>query len=355
MAMVGTNASNFDESVIGLVLGALLLFYGISGVIYSQIYSSLYASNLDGFMLFILLTCASINGVGILVVKKYPLKKVYRIDPVIELSVSYASPTNALVIEDLAPEKSPLLIREDMTPKQILFSRIFWFYALSTILQQGLTYMVNINAIIRASLGPNATPTDLISRTSLHITLISTFQSIGRFAFGAGSDLIAKYNISRTVLLAVAQSLLFLGSLILACISDFSTLTSSPILVICSTLIGLGWYAKLSLILRGAAAGLFPPLTRSLFGLKFYGTASAFVMSGVPIGIFSFNYLFGSVYDKQLAIQAANGGPSDYCYGVNCFRIAFISTTSVQALVTVLSVMLYFSANSKIQVRRSCD
>ena len=353
---MGANALNFEERYNGLIGGILLLFYGLSGVIYAQIFQFCFKDNMDRFLLFILLSVFIINVLGALFVKVIPMTPLLNTkqnleivtNPTIlasewvEMSPSdiEGSPSFPGTSTDTSPtshegtsllnshQNTPVPISQDsnsLTPKQILLSPLFWSYAIATILQQGLTYMVNINAIIQSGMDPTIPMNEQLAQvstiTSAHVTVLAIGQSIGRFVFGAGSDIIGHYNIPKSVLLVVAQLLLFFPPFLFA-ISP-STL-SSGILYFCSTMIGLGW---------GAGGGLFPPLTRYLFGVKFYGTASAFVMVGVPIGIFTSNAVFGYFYDQQGQINGV-------CYGAACFKAAFLFTTITQALTFVSACIL---------------
>jgi MFS family permease len=353
MVVCGCIVHNFEANILGLVMGIVLLFYGISGLVYSMILTYGCAGDLESFLLVLFLSSLIVNSVGILTLKRLPIKiadpppaeslRVQLLPPDAITSsptgVSDGSPvrlpevppsvTSPLLQNSPTPSKSKQL--DDLTPWEILKSQTFWYYAILCIMQQGLTYMVNINAIVRASYGPSVP----VSRSADHITLISACQSIGRFSFGAGSDIAAKYNIDRTALLIVAEVLLFAAALIMAVVSDFTIFTSTPLLFVCSFLIGTGW---------GGGGGLLPPLTKQLFGLKYYGTANGFVMCGVPIGIFAFNYLFGALYDQQLQIQISEGGPKDFCYGGQCFKVALICTCIVQSIVLLLSILLYLKA-----------
>ncbi|KAJ3334612.1 hypothetical protein HDU91_002640, partial [Kappamyces sp. JEL0680] len=225
MAMVGANAVNFPEEYTGLVMGFLLLFYGLSGVIYSQIYASLYTGDITGFLFFILLSVVVINIVSTIYVQQLPWSK-----PGLVLPLEYVQPVSPGPAPDpesasgpprprpflespesslsnlrqkSATETSALLGETSMTPKQMLVSSTFWLYALSTILQQGLTYMVNISAIIQASYGQGTSASQVAAQTALHVTVLSASQSAGRFVFGAGSDWVAKRRWDRSILLVV--------------------------------------------------------------------------------------------------------------------------------------------------------
>ncbi|KAI8839944.1 major facilitator superfamily domain-containing protein [Chytridium lagenaria] len=63
MATIGVNVTNFPSNTVGKVVGVLLLFYGLSGTVYSQVYSNLYASNTGGYLLFLTTSTLVINFV----------------------------------------------------------------------------------------------------------------------------------------------------------------------------------------------------------------------------------------------------------------------------------------------------
>ena len=285
MSMVGANTANFDDNIIGLIGGTLLLFYGIAGVFYSVIFKSFYLTNINGFLLFILLSVGIINFLGAYFVKSVPKqsKQGGTVEELIEYTKLNPIPpddqnviaTSELINNDLydvslrspqsfeiSPRNQDLEERKyllsdrnttksavplplkmplpSMTPREMLKSPLFWSYAVVMILQQGLTYQVNINAIIQSSLGSLSSAELVTELTAVHVTILSASQSIGRFGFGAGSDVIAKYGVERSVLLVVAEILLFIPPLLLASVENFSVVTSGYMLYFCSFLTGLG-------------------------------------------------------------------------------------------------------------------
>ncbi|KAJ3314147.1 hypothetical protein HDV04_000919 [Boothiomyces sp. JEL0838] len=230
-------------------------------------------------------------------------------------------------------ENTQLLNNEEifMTPLQILTSPKFWIYETLMVLTQGLTFMQNVNIIIRSSASQNANPNDLITGTTLQLTIVSIFQSIGRVGAGTISDIVLAKGIDRSILLIFAQGIIFVGHLLLG-VADTSLLSLDVYLALCSALIGLGF---------GGNGALFPLLTRGMFGSKYYGTASSYVMIGVPVGFITSNLIFGLVYDNQLSYQRSTGGPSDYCYGKQCLQTSFIIAIVTQFISFALSILLY--------------
>eukprot|EP00842_Homolaphlyctis_polyrhiza_P000409 jgi/Hompol1/1369/HPOL_005108-RA len=328
MATIGVNIVNFPPHLTGLTTGILLLFYGLSGTIYSQIYSGFYPEDTGGFLLFLMLSVAIVNGIGCFTI--YPASTPF-----------YPSKPNSNVVGESLPqptERSRLITAESplrreveldemrlplvqdqhsrtdsesrqssnqqqssdtsVAPLDILKSKYFWLYAMVCIWQQGLTYMSNVSTILAAINPPDTSPDWLAKIGALHVTLLSIGQSIGRFFAGTLSDwMIARLGYDRSALLIVAQALLIIPHLIVAlAASGTLTLLSGTLFYFCSACIGLAF---------GAAGALFPPITKDLFGTAFYGTACAFVMTGVPIGIIISNLVFGALYDSALASQHA--------------------------------------------------
>ncbi|KAJ2999555.1 hypothetical protein HDV02_002520 [Globomyces sp. JEL0801] len=221
---------------------------------------------------------------------------------------------------------------DNLTPLQMFTNRNILIFALSVIFEQGLSYMNNVNAIIRAASSPSIDASWLATQTAYHVTLLSVFQSVGRLGFSSLSDVVSYFNMDRTCLLLLTEIIILIPNLILAFTTDLSTLVESPILTVCS-------------ILFGNDIANLP--YRSISGLKYYGTACAFVMTGVPILIVTSNMIFGAVYDSALAQQNESGDYHDYCYGIHCFQITFVISLCFQIISTTLSAWLFYNSSKK--------
>ncbi|KAJ3411681.1 hypothetical protein HDV05_001842 [Chytridiales sp. JEL 0842] len=71
MAAIGFNLTRFGTRHMGKVTAILLLFYGLSGIFYAQVYAGFYKGNTGGYLLFVALSAGAINlaawvGVGLL-------------------------------------------------------------------------------------------------------------------------------------------------------------------------------------------------------------------------------------------------------------------------------------------------
>ncbi|KAJ3326036.1 hypothetical protein HDV06_002421 [Boothiomyces sp. JEL0866] len=304
-----------------MVIGPLFDRYGVTITMYTAILTGTAA------YLFIWLSFLGLYNTGVAGMS-FPFRKY--IAPVISEDVPLSTAPNQL---PRANENTQLLSNEEifMTPMQILTSAKFWVYETLMVLTQGLTFMQNVNIIVRSNLPPNTDGNDLITYTTLQMTIVSICLSIGQVGYGTVSDLVLARGIDRSILLIFAQGIIFVGHLLLGVANTF-VLSSQYYLSLCSALIGLGF---------GGNSALFPLLTRGMFGAKYYGTASSYVMIGVPLGFITSNLIFGIVYDTQLSNQVSNGGPSDYCYGKQCIQTSFLIAIITQFISFALSILLY--------------
>ncbi|KAL2915709.1 hypothetical protein HK105_204655 [Polyrhizophydium stewartii] len=235
------------------------------------------------------------------------------------------------------------VIPTSMTPLQILVSGHFWMYSMTCIWQQGLTYTTNVSTILASASGRGATAERLAQTGALHVTMISIGQSVGRFSFGFLSDVIvACLGRDRTLLLIVGHAILLVPHAIVAFAGDALGGVSSGLLLFCSGCIGLG---------MGACGALFPMITKDLFGSAYYGTACAFELMGVPLGIMVSNLVFGYLYDAALRAQPA-GGDAAICYGSACFAPAFVVGFAIQLVPLCVSVALFMSRTREAAMRQ---
>lgn len=382
MAAIGVNSFNFTENLQGIVVGVELLFYGLSGTIFSQIFYFEFAERAasgDGygqFLLTLAVCTLGINLLGLAFMHKEPtpqqitpnddenglkikdksiskiklseadlkLKKynesITELDEEIRPSMtddrSLQSARSSLINASLhrrsifgSTINAPLattLTANSLTVKQILKSPEFWMYLITLVFAQGITYMSNISTIV-ISLNPTASASSIAQAGALHITIISISQSIGRFGFGLMSDLIVNLKQERSILLVIAHVFNIIPIIILAMAQSFEM--NNSVLYTCSVFVGLGF---------GGVGALFPILTREFFGMDNYGTACSLLMTPVPIGIIVSNLIFATSYDSVLKTQ----GGSD-CYGSVCFYRAFEMLLGVQLLPLVLAVALLIS------------
>jgi hypothetical protein len=218
-----------------------------------------------------------------------------------------------------------------LSPILILKSPIFWLYCSVCVFQQGLTYMSNISLIVYASSATVLSTETLAAKTTLHLTLLSVFQSLGRFSFGLLSDVFKTAKCRPllkdcTWLVIIAQLQILLPVLILGFGGVAGSVTQGA-LIFCSISMGFGF---------GAAGACFPVLAREYFGMRYYGTACGFLMGLVPLGILLSNTIFGQLYD---AVVAKSGGGTQ-CHESLCFSTSFIIFSFIQMIPCTTAVIL---------------
>jgi hypothetical protein len=371
MSSVGVNVINFKSKYMGIVTAFLLLFYGLSGSIFSQIFAYQYAdmgdgeSDVGGYLLFLAISGTVINFICTLFMSAVPKKMEYQLleesknksktndiasipvpiksalehphDDMEMALVDKNSPETMYSKEEAvssSQESPPPVNRAEsedlsLTPTQILMTGTFWLYAITYTLQQGFSYVTNVAFIIRANEGPVADPVWVAKTAADHITLYSVANSGARFLFAVLSDIIGdKLGLDRSFLLIIGELIMLIPQLALAIGTDAIDIGTN-LLWMCSLFVGVGW---------GAGGALFPSLTRDFFGTKYYGTASGFIMSAVPVGIVFSNQIFGAFYDMEALEQDSKDG---LCYGKACYQSAFVVSTVLQLIAFILSIVLF--------------
>ena len=365
MTAIGVNANNFPAKKQGLIIGVLLLFYGLSGTIYSQLFNIFFSStnNVAEFMLMLAISVCVINVMGTLFIRNdnnegivFPLDpsptetqqlvKHSKKDqpPVHDVLVYKTNLVEDEVVVNIAAEElgkrvsfySPII---SLSPRQILASPTFWIYLNITVFAQGITYLSNVTTVIIALEPITTSAAAIAQKSALHVTLISISQSAGRFIFGISSDLLLtkRPEVDRSVFLIVANLIITIPLIFLSLAGMVSI--TSDLLIFCSICVGLGF---------GGVGSLFPILTQDFFGKKYYGTACSFLLSPVPIGILLSNWVFGYFYDAALKVQANGGGSTSTCYGTDCFVNSFITILGIQMFPMILSFLI-------LPVRARCN
>lgn len=381
MVAVALNLQIFrSDRVRGITLALLMLFYGLSSTIYAQIYRFGYSNatrvDTSGFLFFMFISVTFVNILGVLFLEKVPLSPLPAADDhpeqlmmekpiqIDEVDITDASTTThqspltrtstsnrsdvktdcessvlatqvaTPVDEKIDLEKQPIKEQEENVFKAILSSSTFWAYIIVLIWQQGLTYMSNVSLIIRSTAPMDKVGDDvyLAQESSVHTTLQSVFQSIGRFVFAYISQHTSTFILlDNTVLMTIMEFLLLVPLLILT----ISPMATNADLIASSVMVGLGW---------GACAGLYPGLVRDYFGMKNYGTASGLVMVAVPIGIYVSNHIFGMSYDSARVYQPipVTDPPVDssVCVGPRCYKDAMFIFLWIQLVPIVASIFL---------------
>ncbi|KAF9970716.1 hypothetical protein BGZ73_006545 [Actinomortierella ambigua] len=247
-------------------------------------------------------------------------------------------PTTTSVVMHTAKEPwfNPYLVREEMRPKQLLVESSFWFFVIAQVLQQGFSYINNIDSIVHAILDPfdPNTPARAVSLTGLNVTLISIGNCLGRLSSGIISDwVINRYRISRSIFFFVSEALILLPLVIMGFSQGGVTWAA---LYVCSWLIGATY---------GATGALFASMTRDFFGDRYYGTNCGMVMVLNGANPFIANAIYGTFYDravKNMPSDIPHDGPG-MCVGVNCYDTSFRVASLVQLVCVASAGMLFWA------------
>ncbi|KAI9338455.1 major facilitator superfamily domain-containing protein [Obelidium mucronatum] len=336
MASIGINLHNYSKTPHeGKVVGVLLLFYGLSGTIYSQVYQAFFVGNPTSYLLFLAVSVGVVNFGCCFATFDSP-------------SVAITTPVNQdkKSTSDTESNKDKSMtagrnLEDAESPFVMLKSPLFWFFTITLIFMQGLTYMNNFMSILQATIGQIASSNivETSYKNTTHVTIMSVFQSLGRLTFPLLMDLInsIKKNrqsptsgtksliplIDRSVLLIVTQILVLVPHLILAT----GAFTSESILYFTSAFIAFGF---------GGNGACFPVLTRDFFGSRFYGTACGFTMAGCSIGIIISNVVYGSFYDSVVVAVVEKGDST--CFGTQCYSKAFAVLTGIECIALLAAV-----------------
>ncbi|KAF9282881.1 hypothetical protein BGZ68_005696 [Mortierella alpina] len=249
--------------------------------------------------------------------------------------------TETAATKDTKSLFNPFLVPIEMKPRALLSEPTFWLFVLAQVLQQGFSYINNIDSIIHAILdAPNpalpllqshalataAQTSAHIAKTAvtligLHITLISVGNCLGRLTTGIVSDLtLSRYRVSRSVFFFFSEIVLLVPLLLMSFSSPGTV--SMGTLIFTSCMIGITY---------GSTSALFASMTRDFFGSKYYGTCCGMVMILNGFNPFLANQIYGLFYDRATenyarALAAAQGRS-----GVTALKSPFLEGESTLA------------------------
>ncbi|KAG0038457.1 hypothetical protein BGZ82_000141 [Podila clonocystis] len=386
LAALATNLSNFSDASSGTVSGVLLAFFGLSASLFSQIKTQLFSGKdelvdlsevfqgtvaTQAFLMFLTIITTSVYIVAAIFMVKVrhdTEEDSGKVDPAVEISKNISndfeiehisrSSTIAPVTDDEynvleccsskttesnnhplpsrhdEPAKyNPFLTPVEMTPKQVVVSAAFWFFVLAQLLQQGFSYINNIDSIVEAVLDPAhpSSSSKAVALTGLHVTLISVGNCAGRLISGIVSDwVIHRFRVSRSIFFLVSEVL------ILVPLAVMSRLVSLPELILNSCFIGATY---------GATGALFASMTRDFFGVQYYGTNSGLVMVLNGINPIVANQIYAVFYDRasvaSIATSALRDRGQQKCFGQACYVPGFRISFLLQVICVVFAACLF--------------
>ncbi|PIN04543.1 hypothetical protein CDL12_22925 [Handroanthus impetiginosus] len=163
-----------------------------------------------------------------------------------------------------------------------------------------------------------------------YVSLVSTWNYLGRVVSGFLSEhFLIKYKFPRPVMLTIILVLSSIAPLLIAFNVPNGLFVASMIIGFC---FGAQWPLLFAII-------------SELFGLKNYAVLCNFASLASPIGSYLLKvrltgYLYDTEGNKQLRASGRAWEQLNLCYGVECFRLAFIIMAVVTVVGAVVSLLL---------------
>lgn len=175
----------------------------------------------------------------------------------------------------------------------------------------------------------SASPASIAKQQSIHVSILSLANSVGRLLSGAGSDLLAKkLNMNR-------MWCLFISALAFTAAQSCALQIDNPHhLASVSGLTGIGY---------GVLYGFYPSLLAQKFGVNGMSQNWGTVILAPVISGNIFNILYGKVYDKYSIVLP--NGERKCLEGRSCYWIASLVTLFVGLTGTVLSLVYIWREN----------
>lgn len=235
---------------------------------------------------------------------------------------------SSALFEPMSPKNEiiPTLAKSDPFWKYLIKFDLWLIaiiYAISSSI--GLFIIYNIGTIVISLGGING-------EQSLHVSLLSVFNCVGRLFFGTISDLLVP-RFSRSF---------FLG------ISVFLTLFAQVYLFLFTTSPS---YAIAAAVIHGLAYGgtntIMPVLVRQRFGSGHFASIMGFIMLGYQIfgGVAIATLIPAWLYEREVPID----DPYHICIGKNCFRYVYVMNICLSFIALLLSLILCLRIKVKKQ------
>lgn len=296
------NYKNISPRFHGVSLGILDMSFGLSSVLFSQIYANSFGSNADplkqdlsGFFLFLAGSMLVVNIINLLVLY-------------VPSHRHEARRIREALTGDIAPANLTTPKPASAVPA-VLFSIEFWLLFFFFVLNQGTTvWFIGAVSDMATAFGSSVSGATLT-------TIITATGALCRISAGVLSDLFHR-AISRTFFLLGLSLLLPVGFTLLI-------VGGGAALTIGSVFIGAGF---------GSAWCLVPLVVSDTFGQQNFSTIWGIVIMGSAIGPFILQPI-------DSAVQSAHS-TSSHCSGELCYWSTYIVCLSMSIIASVLLWLL---------------
>ncbi|RHY66304.1 hypothetical protein DYB38_006574 [Aphanomyces astaci] len=297
VASMAANEGVYGQAHRGKIMGLLVSSYSGGGAAFAFIYHAWFDQHVGDFFTFMGWTLSSLSVLGAVFLQ--------------------GSPHHTSVLQD-EDEETPLeqkgKLEHNITLWPLLQTAQFWHLFVVVLVGVGspLFVMNNLSFLVESYGGDAAHVPTLVQ-------LFSLFNLVGRFAMGAISDAWLP-TVPRTHFLTASVVLVGLVQLsFVVCPVEY--------LVVPVVLTGVG---------EGCVFGLFPVLTRELFGPRHFGKNFGLVSLANAVG---FPLVLGPLSSALYRWQLAPG--TEKCFGSSCFTPMFLFTAGLSLVATFSSTRLH--------------
>lgn len=317
--------------------------FAISSLLYSLAYTKLFHGNVGHFLLFLAVSSAVMQLIGVLFVRIEGHKNLLVAEDFFE-EQSADEEDMPLIGESEEPEtpiSTPATTLKHLGLKESLLHPIFWihFFLMAILQGMGQMYIYSVGFVVKAIythfVHASLDIPSLHSLQALHVSLIAIFSFIGRLTAGPLSDnLVHRFHCQRHWVTLFGVVIMFVGHFAL----------SLPIDHWSTSLTDVNVFLSLISCTIGFAYGLcftsFPGIMADLFSMKNYSLIWGIVYSSTVPGLTVFTKLFGYIYDRNSEIV----GDDYVCYkGSSCYLATFEFTSLLAVLVMgVLLLYIYW-------------
>ncbi|CAK4082205.1 unnamed protein product [Aphanomyces euteiches] len=285
----------YGEAHRGKIMGLMAASYSGGGAAFAVVYHTWFHHRVSAYFTFMGWTFLVVCLLGAIIIKPTVHPK--------ETDLPSTQPD----------EETPLHANADITLLPLLRTARFWYLFVSVLVGVGapLFVMNNLSFLVESNHGD-------MSQVSALVLLFSLVNLLGRFVMGAVSDAFVS-TIPRSRFLS--GSIIFVGVTQLLFIVVPVTYIVVPVV-----LTGLA---------EGCVFGLFPVLTRELYGARHFGKNYGLIGLANAVG---FPLILGPLSSALYRLQLTPG--TEKCFGSSCFMPMFFITATLSVIAFVCSTRL---------------
>eukprot|EP00746_Dinoflagellata_sp_MGD_P084062 gnl/MRDRNA2_/MRDRNA2_33402_c0_seq2.p1 gnl/MRDRNA2_/MRDRNA2_33402_c0~~gnl/MRDRNA2_/MRDRNA2_33402_c0_seq2.p1 ORF type:complete len:367 (-),score=22.28 gnl/MRDRNA2_/MRDRNA2_33402_c0_seq2:92-1192(-) len=299
------NYKNTPKRFHGISLGFLDMSFGLSSVLFSQIYSQVFGKNsnaaeqdLTGFLLFLGICMIGVNAVNCIILHIPSHRSKIKVSQSVDLRSAFSS--------------------SEVSGCRLFRSFEFWLVFLFFLLNQGscLWFIGAISDMVTSFGLPN-------SEGAMLVTLLTATGTVCRISAGMLSDLLHPC-ISRAGILFLVSTFSIFGFALLA-------VTAESMLTIGAMLVGASF---------GCSWCLVPLLVSDIFGIQNFSTNWGVIILGSGLGPFILQPIDTQVQHLAMSSGAHSKSATGHCLGFACYQNTYIVCIGISVICSTLILVL---------------